>query len=291
MFANRYDPSLKEQFINLSEEELESHLENALSDDDFNSELLDALLTVYSERENIVHVDVKEAWERFQKNYPVHDDMYRDEDADNVKQTSHVKNHAAPSGKGPNGKGSKLLRFGYAAAALVVLITIATVFVNTTATGASIWRFIKAQWSSEVYSYTDKVADIQIDERLQCLHDALEEDGITVRLAPTWIPDGFEIMEFHVMKMEQQTTYVVYYVDDNTILVVQIIAFIDSMSSRYEVDDGNAIIHRRKGIEHSITENEGKVSIFWRNEQYECHVIGDISVDEARIIINSIYER
>jgi hypothetical protein len=47
----------------------------------------------------------------------------------------------------------------------------------------------------------------------------------------------------------------------------------------------------RDGIEHYMMTHNGKVSVVWMNDNYECQIAGDITADEAKKMIDSVYER
>ena len=72
--------------------------------------------------------------------------------------------------------------------------------------------------------------------------------------------------------------------------MIQIISFNGSTSSLYEIDEG-VVIYMRNGIDHSIAPNDEKVMAYWNNGNYECYIIGDITIEDVERMINSIYER
>ena len=49
-------------------------------------------------------------------------------------------------------------------------------------------------------------------------------------------------------------------------------------------------VYERDGIEHYIMTNNRQINAVWTNKNYECSIGGDISEDELRKMIDSIYE-
>lgn len=62
-------------------------------------------------------------------------------------------------------------------------------------------------------------------------------------------------------------------------------------SRSYEKDGTLVEIYPANEIEHYIYENNGRISITWYTDVFECSLRADITVDEARSMIDSIYER
>ena len=175
---------------------------------------------------------------------------------------------------------------GVAAAILLFLL-----FIDAIAFGG-FYRQSTAKWSRELFSFSDDVSDVKISECLKDLHDALKKHHIEDCLAPTWVPDGFDQVNFSVIEMDSRLTFYSYMSKEGISLTVQIISFGDSSSSLYESNvDNEVIIYLRNGVEHCITRNDSKTTIYWVYEKYECHIIGDITVEDAEKIIDSVYER
>jgi len=234
--------------------------------------------------------DVDTAWESFKKHYLPHannEGSIYDKDTDDEQNLSHskVKNLHQNTNKPHN-----LFFLKRAALIAASFIVISTVFINTTAYGATIWQSI-ALWGRETFGFTETVAPIRIDERLQSLHDALSEHGITELLAPTWIPDSFELMDFSVAELPEQIIFTSYFENASGTLVIQITSLNDLSVNTYEKSDGDLTVYRRNDIEHHIMINEDRTKVVWMNKNYECFFSGDFTSDEAGKIINSIYER
>jgi len=196
------------------------------------------------------------------------------------KKNSHVKAH---------GKPRKQVHLLYRVAIAAVFIVLATLLFASTALGGNYFRSL-VKWGRETFRFVDGSTPVYLNEGLVSLHDALDEFGITEKLAPHWIPDGFELVEFSVTDLPGLTSFVSYFEDGSKVLTVSIVSATDSFVVVYEKTGEDYSVYTRNGIEHHIMKNEGKLVIAWKNMDYECSVSGDINTREVNRIIDSIYE-
>jgi len=56
-------------------------------------------------------------------------------------------------------------------------------------------------------------------------------------------------------------------------------------------EDQTYVVYERNGIEHYVMTNYAQVSAVWLFENYEFVISGNVTEDEMKMIINSIYER
>jgi len=278
--------SEQKPFSSISTEELEKLIGDLILEKNADYELIDELLEEYGKREGVPEIDVDAAWERFVSDYSGQDEIYLTEDADNPPQTNNIEITKTM----PRGKGRRLLQRGIAAALIIIFAFVST----TIAIGVSRWQKT-GQWTSEIFWFTTLVAPLQMNEALIPLHDALQDHGITSRVAPKWIPDGFVLVASETFETPIHVTFWHLFEYSSKSMTVQIIAFDDLTHVNYEmVDEGegdSVSVYRRSGIDHFIMDNRGKVSIKWTHENYECYIVGDFTVIEAENIINSVYER
>ena len=62
-------------------------------------------------------------------------------------------------------------------------------------------------------------------------------------------------------------------------------------SITWEKDNSTVIEFPCNGITHYIIVNNGFVGVHWYSGLFEAAVFGDISIEEAKKIVKSIYER
>jgi len=188
-----------------------------------------------------------------------------------------------------HGKSRRQIRLLYRVAVAAALTILVTLFFTSTALGGH-WLQSIVQWGRETFKFVDDDAPVSINEELVTLHNALADCGITGQLAPTWLPDGFVLVEFNVSETLITTTLLFHFQNGSRDLVIQIVSLNYSIGATYEKTGEATSIYIRNEIEHHIIENEGNLVVVWKNMDYECIISGDITVGEAEIIINSIYE-
>lgn len=57
-----------------------------------------------------------------------------------------------------------------------------------------------------------------------------------------------------------------------------------------EKDSALDVSYVRTGIDHHIVVDQSFAKVAWSNGTFECHMTGNITEEEAREIIDSIYE-
>jgi len=269
---------------------------STFSDEMLSLESLYAILAELDKREpDESQITPEEAWAEFQSEYSGNESAYSacafDEDVQTNKHPTDATTQThTVNASVEQRKSHRLIYINRAALIATAFIVISTVFINTTAYGAILWRSI-AQWNRETFWFSDTVTPVQIDEGLHSLHDALSEHGITELLAPTWIPDGFELMDLYVSELPEQLIFTSYFENGEKTLVIEIISSDFQTVIHYEKSAGDIEVYRRNDIEHYIMLNMEKIVVAWQNMNYEGSISGDITSGEAGLMIDSIYVR
>jgi len=283
MSDNRQDNFAEKQksFSNLRSEDIEKLIDGVFADDDIDAELLDELLEIYDKLDDVPAIDTDAALERFKSDYIGQDEIYRTENADNTTQTGNVKKDIRPHNQ------RRMPRYRYIAA--VIIITILALLYGTPV-GASV-RLTIATWTSETFSFGQRRFDTQINPELGSLHTALVDNGVTEKLAPTWLPDGFVLFDFIVSKSPNQTVINAMLRADTKEITIHIVILRGISTYSYEKDENAIEVYPHNGIDHYIMTNISKTNAVWATKNYECIISGDITVDEVKQMIDSIYER
>jgi len=180
----------------------------------------------------------------------------------NAKNMPQKNSHGKTHGK-PRRQIQPLRRVAVAA----VLIILVTLFFTSTALGGYWWRSL-LQWGRETFKFADDIAPVHINEELVSLHDALMERGITERLAPTWIPNDFILIDFSVTELPIFTIFLSHLQNGSKNLIIKVSSLTDSAGATYEKTGEEYSVYIRNGIEHYIIENEGQLIITWKNMDY-----------------------
>ena len=198
----------------------------------------------------------------------------------------------AASGKKQADKRALWLRRVIAAAAAVILI----VAVPVTARALSweeVWD-IFARWAKETFSFVSgeqtqiTEPDRSSTEEFSSLQDALIKSNRDPSIVPTWIPDGFELDEIEKYITPVQEIYCAYYIDEDKNLTIRIHNHITDDYQKFEINGELIEVYPHQNLEYYLFTNNGQICAFWEKDTYECLITADLSVDELKLMIDSI---
>ena len=185
-------------------------------------------------------------------------------------------------------------------AALLMLVTAAAA-----AAGYDIWRML-AEWTAEQITlapgqieYVDP-DDLHIPEEpgeYAGLQEALTDYGLTCSVVPKWIPEGFLLGDLIVDDLDgdNQIVFHAAYRRRPGHLLVQVNVYLENETRGpdnfwdFQKDEGDPIPYETGGITHLLTTNAGRPVALWANGPAECFINGDITMDELKKMIDSIY--
>ena len=186
-------------------------------------------------------------------------------------------------------------------AALLMLVTVVTA-----AAGYDIWRML-AEWTAEKITlapgqieYADP-DDIHIPEEpgeYTDIQEALTAYGLNRPVVPQWMPEGF-IQSYIIVNPMVNSGLIIFHVlyqreDDS--LIIQVNIYLEDKDrvhdnfQNFQKDEGDPISYEAGGITHLLATNAGRPTALWANGPAECTISGDITMDELKQMIDSIYE-
>ncbi|WP_297984269.1 DUF4367 domain-containing protein [uncultured Oscillibacter sp.] len=185
-------------------------------------------------------------------------------------------------------------------AALLMLVTIATA-----AAGYDIWRML-AQWTAEKITlapgqieYADP-DDIHIPEgpgEYANIQEALTAYGFNRSVVPKWLPEGFtQTYTIDPIVNDGLIIFHTLYHREKHPLIVQVNIYLENENRAYDSfenfqkDEGDPIPYEAGGITHLLVTNAGRNGALWANGPAECTITGDITMEELKEMIDSIYE-
>ena len=184
-------------------------------------------------------------------------------------------------------KHTPVWRVGLIAAVIVVLLC-------GTAFGWNLFRAI-ADWTEDVFIFLtgqerteDQNSDVYV-----VLHNNVAQ-RTDVPCVPHWAPEGTQ--EAGTLSInEQQDRYIVgmgYNVQDRmfSIRVILYKATLESQLNTYQKDATICEEYIVDGITHYIVGNNKNLSAMWVNGSVEGYIQGDLTVEELKLMIDSIYE-
>lgn len=198
-------------------------------------------------------------------------------------------------------RGLRIMQIAAALAALLMLVTVATA-----AAGYDIWRML-AEWTAERISLASgqieyvNPDDLHIPEgpgEYADIQEALTAYGINRPLIPRYLPAGF-VAEQLIVDKENDPNRIVFlesYHREADYIIIQAVIHLDNENENPIVveeffkDEGEPVPYEAGGITHLLTTNGGRPSALWANGPAECAITGDITMEELKQMIDSIYE-
>lgn len=185
-------------------------------------------------------------------------------------------------------KPGRVLRSCAAAAAVIVLLC-GTAY----AFGWNIFQAL-ADWTAETFQFLTgtepEMADYGVFENLYRSVSA-ETD---VSAVPRWAPEGTgEVEQPRVSERSDKTRIIGTFSIEEKLFSIRITIYDgvpENYDTIYQKDDEAAYPYEVGGITHYIVENLGNVSAMWTNRYIEGHIQGNISIEDLKLMIDSIYE-
>jgi hypothetical protein len=189
-----------------------------------------------------------------------------------------------------------------AVAALVMLLTVS----NAVAVYAFNFNILQAivTFTEELFSKTgaspgvtqgslsDGASGSTASGNYGSMQSALDEFGITSPKTPNWLPDGYTFVRTEVSDIPGRVKVLGVYGNDGSEITISVVSYSQqplTYSRNIEKSAGVPVVYNRNGIDHYIFSNlEMKVAT-WIDGMCDCEIQGDISEDEIKSIINSMY--
>lgn len=177
-----------------------------------------------------------------------------------------------------------------AVAASLVLVFSLTTTVNAFCF-RDVWNAV-VTWAQETFSFSVgmEVSEPKEDSELvyESLQDVLDKHKITLQLVPMWLPDGFEQVDITINETPMQRTYLALYRKDSGAIKISIKSFLDSEPEQIEQSDSLIEKYSVSGVDYYIFQNYEQYQAVWIVDTFECYISGELSIDELKLMIDSI---
>lgn len=254
-------------------------------------------------------MDVDAAWETFQTEYrPFVTEGRSLYDFDDDEPGSTETASPAPGTSSPFGLNRISARGRRRLGRVVSLVAIIGVLLGFTtvtayAMGYDLWGVI-AQWTKDTFTFVSdsKVNDAENPNTANALdageyadlQTALDAYGIEAPLAPTWVPDGFDIKSVNVddTSNPKAILFQADYSSGEQWIIVQITKHLHSEHATYTEWQKNDVDVTALDINNCtfyIMTNANRECAVWSSGPFECSIIGDITSEEIVKILESIY--
>ena len=178
----------------------------------------------------------------------------------------------------------KRLWRGFASAAAVFVLFLFVGTVTAYALGYNPVQYI-GRWNNEHFW----LESVPITQELA---NTVAEYDNEIACVPKWLPDGYVAKDLRISEQDFYTTIRSDFykdVNSNELYIDYRIYSSSDQMSLYEKDSREVIEYVYSGITHYIMNNLDSTTIVWYNGNMESSIVGNISLDEAKKIINSIY--
>lgn len=312
---NNRDRNAYSKFEHMSTEDLETilRLDYQLPEGEgLDPDTILAITEVIANREKSdsapQYPDTDTAWNDFLTKYRPHGGSFLDTDADTISKQEQSKSKPGDSPAVQRRRSVRWLTRTALVAAIIAALLLATT-VTASAFGYDLWNVI-AEWSKETFTFTasDHTDRPTIDihqagassnlegAEYSSLQDALDGYGITAPLAPTWIPERFELDSIYVGETSSFVNLGAFYTckdgtGNNLSISITLNMYSSEQYSQWQKDGDDPSTYVVEDVTHYLMTNMGREKAVWLTGNYECGITGDISRDELISILDSIYER
>lgn len=269
------------KYDSMTTEELEKILRldvTAPEGEETDTELLLYVMGVlaYRRRNNRTGKTALEAWESFQQNY-----LSEEEECSEDIPGYHSRQTTLP-----------WLRRIVAAVAVIVLL----VSIPVTAKAfewEDLWEVI-ARWAKETFSFVSsddaEYSEPAIVDDLEytSLQDMLERNNIPHEMVPTWIPEGYVLEKIEIDVTPLQEVYRAFYLDEQKELTIRVRSYLQGDPEKAEINDELLEMYEVSEVEYYIFFNKEQLQAVWIKDSYQCTISGDLSIEEMKMMIDSI---
>lgn len=209
------------------------------------------------------------AYESFKQNYMP--------EVDNVKTTRNVPTKITFP---------RWLRCLTATAAVLAILLVGSV--TAQAFGLNIWEAV-VKWTQETFHFGEW-GDSNADDDLpySSLQDAIEEGEITSLLVPNWFPSGYELVNISVENKPFQIAYKAIYTNGVRDIRITIQEYLDKIPVYVEQSEGLVEEYQIAEVTYYLFKNNERTQAVWIVDSFECRITGELTIEELKLMIDSI---
>ena len=177
------------------------------------------------------------------------------------------------------------LRSLTATAAVLAILVVGSV--SAQALGLNIWEAV-VKWTQETFHFGEWGSDTNVNLPYASLQEALEQGKVSVALAPTWIPDGYVLADINVERKPLQIAYKAIYTNGERELRITVQDYLDEIPVYVEQSDGLVEEYEVAEVTYYLLENNKRTQAVWIVDSFECSILGDLTIEELKLMIDSI---
>lgn len=239
-------------------------------------ELLFYVMGVLADRRNNTEVTGKtalEAYESFKQHY-----LPEEEEIDTAPDVRERKAH----------KTIRWPRRLTAAAAAVVIVMFGSMTINVR--GCNIWETV-VTWAQETFHFGDGKqigANSNNNYQYESLQEALDATNTDPDIVPTWIPGEYKLSKINIAENPLQKSYVALYQNGKLELKIAVRSYLNGDPEQIEQSNGFIETYEALGITYYIFADNSQMRAAWISGSYECYISGELTIDQLKMMIDSI---
>lgn len=176
----------------------------------------------------------------------------------------------------------RLFRVGVIAAIMAVIIVAAAV--TASALGYDLFGWIP-KWSKEDVRFVPEASEQPYVENIPSV---LKELGITEPLYPSWIPEDLVLTDSAYDK--ERLLFFEAYRSDDRFLSITVSEITGSETAVYQKEADPPQQYTTGNVTHYLFTDSDQISAVWFSGNYTTLIVGNITLDEMREILDSVYE-
>lgn len=179
------------------------------------------------------------------------------------------------------------------AAAAVVALLVGIPLTASAFGWQEIWNAV-AKWAKETFSFVvgedTQVSEPAKEDGLQydSLQELLEETNRTTELVPVWIPEGYQLKDIMIEESPERKTYIAIYKNGEKEAKIFVQSYLLFDPENVEANEDVLEVYEVSGVEYYIVANNEQYRAMWIKDSYECYISGDLTIEEIKMMIDSI---
>ena len=179
------------------------------------------------------------------------------------------------------------LRSLTATAAVLAILLVGTVTAEAFGLNV-IWEAV-VKWTQETFHFGDwDESDTKDTFPYASFQEALEKGNISIGLVPSWIPSGFTLVDISIEDKPMQIAYKAIYTNEDRELRITVQDYLDKIPVYVEQSDGLVEEYKVAGVTYYLFENNKRTQAVWIVDSYECRITGELTIEELKLMIDSI---
>ena len=176
----------------------------------------------------------------------------------------------------------------------IVFVALTTAAVSAKAFAPDFWEKV-AIWTREFFRFEDvtdgtegKNPDTENNAELDSLRDALNQHKIPETLVPRWIPEGYICASVTSKDNPRVRAISAVYEKDGEQLIIKIRQDLGSDPVQIEKNEDLIEVYTADGVDYYIFSNDKYIQTAWVLGEYECVIIGKLTLEDMKKVIDSI---